>query len=245
MDERCSVWIGFDPKEAAAFAVCRSSIRYHTANPSPSVRGIILNELRRKGLYTRPTERRNGQLWDVISDAPMSTEFAVSRFLTPHLAKAAAKGGKAGWALFMDCDILARTSLWNLFRLRQNKYAVMVVKHVHDPDYQVKMEGQAQTKYARKNWSSVMLFNVDHPANAALTLETVNALPGRDLHRFCWLDDGEIGELDPTWNYLVGHTQINEQPKLVHFTDGPPTMRGYEHVDYADEFWAEMDRWAA
>jgi hypothetical protein len=27
------------------------------------------------------------------------------------------------------------------------------------------MDGQAQTRYARKNWSSVMVFNCDHPAN--------------------------------------------------------------------------------
>jgi lipopolysaccharide biosynthesis glycosyltransferase len=175
----------------------------------------------------------------------MSTEFAVSRFLTPHLAKQMFRGENAGWAVFMDCDILARDSIQKLFGLADKKYAVMVVKHHHDPDYQVKMEGQAQTKYERKNWSSVVLWNCEHPANAELTLETINTLPGRDLHRFCWLDDDEIGELDPCWNYLVGHTQINHEPRLVHFTDGPPTMRGYEHVDYADEFWAEMDRWAA
>lgn len=245
MLENRSIWIGFDPKEAAAFAVCRHSIRYWNGNPSPPVRGVILNELRRKGLYTRPTELRNGQLWDVISEAPMSTEFAISRFMVPHLAKDMFRDQKPGWALFMDCDILVRDSLSKLFALARSKYAVMVVKHVHEPDYQVKMEGQAQTQYHRKNWSSVVLWNVDHPANKALTVEMVNTIPGRDLHRFAWLDDDEIGELDPAYNYLVGHTRIEHEPKLVHFTDGPPTMRGYENVEYADEFWAQMDRWAA
>jgi hypothetical protein len=52
-----------------------------------------------------------------------------------------------------------------------------------------------------------MLFNCDHPSNKKLTVEMINTLPGRDLHRFCWLEDDEIGELDPGWNWLVG-----EQP---------------------------------
>jgi hypothetical protein len=33
-----------------------------------------------------------------------------------------------------------------------------------------------------------MVFNCDHPANRALTLDLINTVPGRDLHRFCWLD---------------------------------------------------------
>ena len=167
----------------------------------------------------------------------MSTEFACSRFLTPILAK-------TGWAVFMDCDILARCSLARLFEEAQDHYAVMVVKHHHNPDYMVKMDGQMQVKYARKNWSSMMLFNCDHPANKALTHEMVNTLPGRDLHRFCWLEDDLIGGLDPKWNYLVGHTKINHEPNLVHFTDGVPFMPGFEHVEYADEYRRELELWA-
>lgn len=232
-----SIWIGFDPREAAAFAVCRNSIRRHTLQQIP-VRGIVLSELQRAGLYTRPVERRGEQLYDPISGAPMSTEFAISRFFTPILAK-------GGWALFCDCDILARGSIARLFERAVSTYAVMVVKHHHSPNMSVKMDGQIQTKYARKNWSSVMLFNCDHPSNKLLTVDMLNTLPGRDLHRFCWLRDEEIGELSPSWNYLVGHTQTDEEPQLVHFTDGIPTMRGYENVEYADEFNRELRVWAA
>lgn len=203
------------------------------------MRGLVLSDLERMGIYTRPWEiRENGQLWDVLSDAPMSTEFACSRFLTPILAK-------TGLALFMDCDILARGNVARLFDRAEKKYAVMVVKHHHDPDYQVKMDGQQQTKYLRKNWSSVMLFNVDHPANRKLTHEMVNTLPGRELHRFCWLEDDEIGELGPEWNYLVGHTSTEVEPQLVHFTDGVPFMAGYQHVEFAEEYRRELELWAA
>lgn len=237
--DHMSVWVGFDPREAAAFAVCRNSINRWLSLPIP-VYGIVLTDVIAKGLYYRPHEfYENGQLKDVISDAPMSTEFAISRFLTPILAK-------KGWALFMDCDVLVRTSLIRLFEQANDKYAVMVVKHDHTPEYGVKMDGQIQQRYHRKNWSSVMLFNCEHIANRSLTVPMINQLPGRDLHRFCWLEDEEIGELDPSWNYLVGHTKLNGQkPNIVHFTDGIPTMRGYEHCEYADEFRHELENWAS
>ena len=234
-----SIWIGFDFREAIAFAVAQSSIQ--SFNPHIPIFGLVLDDLRRNGLYQRPTERRGGQLWDVISAAPMSTEFACSRFLVPTLAR-------TGWALFMDCDMLARRNIAHLFdelqKPKNAKHAVMCVKHDHQPDSLVKMDGQLQTRYARKNWSSVMAFNCAHPSNAALTPEFVNATPGRDLHRFCWLKDKEIGELHPKWNWLVGHSDPKVNPALVHFTDGIPTMAGYEDCAFAEEWRSHAMRWA-
>ena len=238
-----SVWIGFDPREAAAFAVARESIKAHTKAPL-SIHGIVLSDLRARGLYTREMETRPGEhghdiLWDPISGAPCSTEFAISRFLTPHLAK-------TGIALFMDCDVMVRTDLMSLFRqMEYHDYAVMCVKHAHSPVSSVKMDGQVQTVYSRKNWSSVLLFQCDHPSNKKLTLEMINTLPGRDLHRLCWLEDHEIGELDQAWNFLVGHTDPEIVANIAHFTDGIPTMRGYENVQYANEWRAVLERWAA
>ena len=232
-----SIWIGFDPREIDAFAVARNSIRRHMISPV-SARGVVLADLRARGLYHRPTSRKDGRLWDEISEAPMATEFACSRFLVPHLAN-------SGWALFMDCDMLVRRDLQRLFGLADPSKAVMVVKHNHQPTEAVKMDGQAQLRYARKNWSSVMLFNCDHPANKALTLELVNSVPGRDLHRFCWLEDDLIGELSPEWNWLVGHSDPGIDPSIVHFTDGTPAMPGYEHCAYADEWRSELIRWAS
>jgi lipopolysaccharide biosynthesis glycosyltransferase len=232
-----SIWIGFDPREAGAFAVCRESIKRRLTLPIP-VHGVVLSDLRAKGWYTRPTEKRLGRLYDVISDAPMSTEFAISRFLVPKLAG-------SGLALFMDCDMLVRENLGRVFELPQvHSHAVSCVKHVHEPKRDTKMDDQEQTRYARKNWSSFMVFNCDHPANNSLTLDLVNNAPGRDLHRFCWLADRDIGELDPTWNCLLGHTQIGCEPNVVHFTDGGPWFTGFEDVLYADEWRHEMLRWA-
>ena len=85
-----------------------------------------------------------------------------------------------------------------------------------------------------------MVFNVDHPANKELTVELINTLPGRDLHRLCWLSDGDIGAIDSSWNWLVGHSDDSIEPKSVHFTEGVPDMPGYENVRYADEWRAAL-----
>lgn len=243
----CSIWVGFDPREASAFAVARESIKRHLNAPIP-VRGLVLNYLQENGLYTRPTERRLGRIYDVLSkrefdnyDGACSTEFALSRFLVPQLAG-------HGLALFMDCDMLVRTNLMDVFRYcedyKNRGKAVYCVKHNHNPENVVKMDGQAQTRYERKNWSSFMVFDVDHPANRALTLDYVNTAPGRDLHAFRWLEDDDIGELPPEWNHLVGHTEVAD-PKVVHFTDGGPWFEGFKNVPYAEEWTWALERWAA
>jgi hypothetical protein len=107
------------------------------------------------------------------------------------------------------------------------------------------MDGQIQTKYLKKNWSSFCIFDADHPSNRVLTPEVVNSLPGRDLHRFCWLRDDEIGELDPTWNWLAGESEPMDEPNVVHHTLGSPALPGYESVPFADEWRAELNAWAA
>lgn len=243
MSKLSMIWIGYDPRETDAFLVTRESARRRLTQPIP-IRSLWLPALRSAGLYKRPTRRlSNNQLWDDISNAPMSTEFAISRFLVPHLTQMH-MGLKqpAGWSIFMDGDMLVRTSLCRLGELAQSEYAVMVVKHNHFPRGMVKMDAQIQTAYPRKNWSSMILFNCEHPSNKKLTLEMVNTLPGRDLHRFCWLEDSEIGELDLSWNWLVGNSPACESPGIVHFTDGVPSMSGYDKVEYSKEWRDELGR---
>lgn len=239
-----SVWVGFDPREAAAFAVAKSTCKAYMTRPVV-VRGLVLSKLRSDGHYRRPMEMRASAadrpvMWDVISDAPQSTEHANSRFLVPYLA------GR-GWAVFTDGDVLFRSNICRLLELLDTRYAVYCVKHNYSAKPGIKMDGQVQTSYGRKNWSSFMIFNCDHPSNRSLTTSTdmANTLPGRDLHRFCWLDDDEIGTLDPGWNYLVGETKPPiADPHLVHFTLGVPDMPGYEDVPFADEWRAARDKWA-
>lgn len=234
-----SIYIGYDGREAETFAVCRHTLRKFA--PDVPIHAVSLEDVRNAGLYWRPTSIKDGRLFDDISGFPMSTEFAISRFLTPVLAKAS---GKTGWALFMDSDILARDDIDDLFAECDPNMAVMCVKHVHEvKDGSIKMDGQLQNRYHRKNWSSVVAYNLDHPSNRKLTVQLINAVPGRDLHAFCWLDDSEIGGLDPCWNYLAGYTKINDQPKLVHHTEGGPWLPNYQEVEFADEWRAARQSW--
>lgn len=235
------VFIGYDPREDAAFAIARESCKYHANLPVP-ITGLVLDDLIATGLYKRPIEYRPSAadkpvMWDVVSDAPMSTQHACARFFVPMLAK-------KGWALFTDGDVLFRSNVGKLFAQLDKSKAVYCVHHRHEPNYTVKMDGQTQTKYRRKNWSSVIAFNCDHPANKALTLDVLNNTPGRDLHALFWLADCDIGELDVSWNWLAGHSDSEVVPDIVHFTDGVPNMPGYENVPYADEWFRWRDDWA-
>lgn len=231
------LFIGWDADQMEACAVAQRSAS-RTTTESLEIRRLALSELVAQGLYTRETRYpspTNAGYFDVISEAPMSTGHAIARFLVPALC------GYKGWALFTDGDVLFRSDVSALFALADPTKAVQVVQHDYAPVETEKMDGQAQTRYARKNWSSVMLFNCSHPANQALTVDLVNSVPGRDLHRFCWLDDALIGALPARWNLLVGHSAYDNDAAIVHFTSGLPNMAGYEDVPYAGE-WREMAR---
>ena len=216
------VFVGYDTREDIAYQVCKHSIE--TKSKLADVRALKQQELRDAGWYTRPIDKL------------ASTEFTFTRFLIPELTNF------EGWALFMDCDMILTTDIKELFDQADPRYAVMCVQHDYTPKEGVKMDGQKQTIYPRKNWSSVMLFNCAHPSNAALTMDLVNNLEinGAYLHRFSWLKDEEIGELDHTWNYLVGVYDDVETPKLIHYTEGGPWFENYRNCEFSDLWKQEL-----
>ena len=233
------VCIGWDPRETEAYDVCEFSLRSRAGIPL-HILPIRLDELRREGLYTRSTELRDGRLWDTISGAPMSTEFAISRFFAPMLAARAAP--EPGWVLFCDCDFLWTGDVADLVAELDPEAALCCVQHKYTPTDTVKMDGQVQLQYHRKNWSSLMAFNARHPANRKLGVELLNTAPGRDLHRFCWLRDEEIGALSPDWNWLEGYYPPSQTPpRAVHFTRGGPWMAEWQNVEYGG-LWLEEQR---
>lgn len=236
MSSSNSIYIGWDARETNNYAVCVHSARTLMTRHIP-MHGVVLDFLRQRKLYTRPVEHRDGRLWDPISDAPMSTEFANSRFLVPHLQR-------SGWALFMDCDMMFRADPNEVFDHVDSSKAVICVKHDHVPTEGLKKSGELQTKYSRKNWSSFMLINCDHPANQKLTLEMINTVPGRDLHAFCWLADDEIGELPKEWNYLVSVNERLANPKLVHWTLGSPNILPEDRTEFYTDYHFLLNSWA-
>lgn len=221
------VYIGFDGREAEAYRVAESSLHQHASVPV-DVTPLNAETLAAYGLLRRPQDRR-GYTYDIHSNAPQATDFAISRFLVPHLAQ-------TGWALFIDCDMVFLADVAELFEQADPNKAVMVVKHQQPDTGGTKMDGQAQLIYPRKNWSSVMLWNCDHPANRRLSLQDVNERPGRDLHAFYHLHDSEIGNLTPDWNVLVGVQEMPLLPKLLHYTLGGPFTPGWKGGPH-DDIW--------
>ena len=221
-----SIFIGYDPDEAVAYHTLSHSILRRASIPV-SIAPLMRRQL--GAMYRRergPTE---------------STEFSLTRFLVPALS------GYRGWSVFMDCDMLCRADIAGLAAEieRQPDRAVLVCQHDYVPKTERKFLGRVQTRYPRKNWSSLMVFN--NPRCSALTPEYVNAASGLDLHRFKWLDDAEIGALPLEWNWLVGEYDRNPGARIAHFTLGGPYFEAYRGCDYADEWFAEFEamRYAA
>lgn len=214
-----NVFIGYDPREAVAYSVLAYSIQARASQPV-SITPLMLAQL--KGILTR--ERHPLQ----------STDFSFSRFLTPYLS------GYEGWSVYADCDMLMLDDIVNLWKLRDERYAVMAVKHNHVPKETVKHLDEPQTKYEKKNWSSLILFN--NARCRALTPDYVNKASGLDLHQFKWLgNDDLIGALPDHWNHLVGYNPPRKDATLVHFTLGGPYFDEYRECEYAKEWFAERD----
>jgi hypothetical protein len=218
VSETLNIYIGFDSKEPVAYHVlCQSILK--TSSMPVRFTPIALQNI------AHLFQRDRSQL--------QSTEFSFSRFLVPYLSNF------DGWSLFMDCDMLVREDIAKLFALRDDKYAAMVCKHDYVPKDSIKFLGQTQTKYEKKNWSSVVLFN--NKRCQALTPDYVNTATGLQLHQFKWLDDdSQIGSLPLEWNWLVGEYPHNAAAKNVHYTLGGPYFDDYKDCDFADEWFAML-----
>lgn len=209
------IFIGWDSREVDAYEVCVKSLLEHSSIPL-EITPLKKDQLKSDGLYQRKEEA-------------VSTDFAFTRFLVPHLS------GYSGWSLFIDCDFLFTKDVAELYNIREEKYAIMCVKHDYIPKNSIKMDGQKQVAYPRKNWSSCVLWNCDHESNKVVTPETVNSESGAYLHRFQWLQDSEIGELPLEWNWLEGeYDKPEEPPAVIHFTNGGPWFKDCQNVEYAD-----------
>jgi len=228
------VYIGWDDRERDAYAVAERTASAFGCLTLP----LYEARLRQSGLLTRAVDRRHPDggdgkfwAWDFNSSAPQSTEFAISRFFVPLL-------GHSGLCLFVDADVVFLEDPHELLAMADQSKAVQVVKHEPMKASGVKMDGQIQTNYRRKLWSSVMLWNLDHEANRRITLDMLNNWPGRDLHAFGWLSDDEIGGLPPEANWLVGLQDKPARPMIAHYTLGTPNLPGLENSEHAD-IWRE------
>ena len=228
MFENIPIFIGYDHRERAATNVLIDSLYSNSSLPI-SITPLITSQLRKKNLYWR--ERDENQ----------STDFSFTRFLVPYMMN------YQGWAVFMDCDMLCRTDISELADFCDDKYSLLCVQHNHLPSEIVKFQGEKQTSYPKKNWSSLMMFNCSKCKS--LSLDYVNTASGLDLHRFNWLDgDHLIGSIDKNWNYLVEvntHEKIidYEKIKMLHWTLGGPWFKDqrFSGERFAAEWFAARD----
>jgi lipopolysaccharide biosynthesis glycosyltransferase len=213
------VYVGYDEREAVAYhTYCNSIIR--RATKPVSFCPLALNTL-----HEYEEKHTDG-----------SNAFIYSRFLVPHLQN------YQGWALFADGDMIVNEDIAKLFDLADETKAVMVVKHDYKTRFPRKYLGNKNEDYPRKNWSSVILWNCGHPKNKILTPEYIQQASGALLHRFQWLDDGDIGQLKHEWNWLVSEYSYNPSAKLLHYTVGTPCFQEYADCEYSDQWYSEYEK---
>jgi hypothetical protein len=211
-----SVFIGYDLREAVAYHVCSNSIVRLASQP------VSINPLALKNLRFYVEKHTDG-----------SNQFIYSRFLVPYLSE------YRGWAIFMDGDMLLRDDIAELWKMRDPTKAVMVVKHNYKTRLKEKYLGAKNEDYPRKNWSSVVLWNCEHPANRELTPEFIQGATGAQLHRFTWLPDELVGELPIVWNWLPDEFGANPDAKLLHWTLGTPCFHEFATAPMAEEWHRE------
>ena len=219
-------FIGYDSKEDIAYRVCKYSLQKRSSIKL-NIYSLKIEELIAKKLYFRSI------------DPLASTQFTYSRFLVPALMN------YKGWAIFCDCDFIFFDDISKILASLDSSKAIYCVQHDYTPKEKHKMDGQKQTLYPRKNWSSFIVYNCAHPSNMKLTPEIVNSESGAFLHQFKWLEDNEIGSLDERWNWLEGWTSNHNSnfPYAVHYTRGGPWFQEWQDVEFASEWIKERDEY--
>lgn len=202
-----NIYIGYDRREKQMAAMLEYSIKKHASKPI-NINWIKKDELIKNRLYYRDEKGENH-----------STEFSMTRFLTPFLNKF------KGWALFQDIDMLWLDDPVKLFeRYNDNKKAVYCVKHdSYISKVSEKMDGKQQQNFPFKNYSSFMLFNCAHDDCKKLMPRAVSGTSPAYLHQFQWLSSiDNMGELPRNYNWLAGEENYPEETRIniqnLHFT---------------------------
>jgi lipopolysaccharide biosynthesis glycosyltransferase len=213
MNEKINIVVGFDQREAVAYHTFIQSIIEKSSVPV-FITPLAVNTL--SGYKETHKDRSN--------------DFIYSRFLTPYL------NNYHGWAIFADGDMICQTDIKELWDLRDNSKALLVVKHDYVTKTNQKYLGNKNENYPKKNWSSLILWNCSHPKHKILTPNFIANQTGKFLHRFSWLDENDIGDLPKEWNWLALEYPINNFAKIIHYTLGTPCFKDYRHTDMA-EIW--------
>ena len=213
MSNLLNIFVGFDQKEAIAYHTFVQSLIENSTIP------LSITPLAENNLDHYTEKHTDG-----------TNQFTYSRFLIPYLMNF------KGCAIFADGDMVCLSDIKTLKSYFDPNKAVTVVKHDYKTKHKTKYFGQKNEDYPRKNWSSVIIWNCEHPKNKILTPSFISQKEGSFLHRFKWLDDREIGELPKTWNWLAMEYEDNEEFNLIHYTIGTPCFKEYSNKTLS-KFW--------
>lgn len=220
--ETIRVFIGYDPREAAAYHVCCQSIIEHASVPvsfHPLAQNMLPIDSRRDG----------------------SNGFMAARFLVPKLCN------YEGFAIYIDGDMVVTEDIAELWAYKNGMAdkAVSVVHHNYKTKQKRKYVGTQMESdnvdYPRKNWSSVVLWNCAHPGNSLLDASYIAETSPQVLHRFGWLGADAIGALSAGWNYLVGE-QGASNAHIFHYTLGLPGIRHYSDCNASWHWHGALSR---
>lgn len=205
--------VGFDAREAVAYHVFCQSVLEKTTLPVS---------------FMPLVEHSLAEYRETHNDG--SNRFTYTRFLTPYLMDF------KGWAIFADGDMVCNSDIRQLWLQRDSSKAVQVVKHEYKTKSKVKYLGNKNEDYPRKNWSSLILWNCGHPDNRCLTPDFISTKEGSFLHRFQWLANQKIGELEKCWNWLAIEYDENPNANLIHYTLGTPCFSEYQDSSLS-KYW--------
>ena len=215
MNDIVDVVVGFDQREAVAYHAFTQSVIEKSSIP---IRFLPLNI---NSLTNYKETHEDG-----------SNEFIYSRFLVPYLMNF------KGWAIYADGDMVCLEDIKKLWNLRDNKYAIQVVKHDYKTKIKNKYWGNKNENYPRKNWSSLILWNCEHKSHKILTPDFIQKQTGAFLHRFNWIKDSEIGDINKEWNWLAMEYEEKQDINLIHYTIGTPCFEEYQNSSLAS-YWKE------
>ena len=131
MLEKINIVVGFDQREPVAYHTFTQSVIDKSSLPVMFI-PLAINTL--QGYQETHSDKSN--------------DFVYSRFLTPYLNEF------KGWAIFADGDMICQADIKELWDLKDETKALLVVKHNYQTKAHHKYLGNINQDYPRKNWSN-------------------------------------------------------------------------------------------
>jgi hypothetical protein len=206
--EHTRVYVGWGCRDPRALDVCLFSIQRHASDLVEIV-----------SLKPRTVAALCGPDPD-----PNRTKQAQAAYLVPSL------NGFSGWAAFVSSDMLFQADIYELWKHRDARYAVMGVPSTSTRDPRETLG------------SSLLLWNCGHPANRQLTPDRVATMDSEERGGFEWLQRSMIGVLPAAWCWREGMSDPKLPPKAIEFGNRKPWVGESEICRYADRWQDEATR---